>query len=452
MYSFPGAWVMPTPRLAIVDDDQDFCALVAGMARRRGISSVGLHTVRHAVPWLEEHDPELLFLDLGLPDGNGLDMLERLSARPGRSGRVVVVTALGDQATLGRARACRPADCLLKPLPPSRLEEWLDRIGNGAAAAAAPVDPAWGLLGESVAMDRLRTEIARAGPSRMHVLVQGESGTGKELVASALHAASGRPGRFVAVNCGALPEELLASELFGHERGSFTGADRRHLGLVEQAAHGTLFLDEVGEMSPRLQVYLLRMIENARFTRVGGSEELPVTARIIAATHRSADPSAGFLRHDLYYRLAEYPIVVPPLRERLEDVPLLARRFAEEANREHGCDRELDPAWLGSLATHSWPGNVRQLRACVRRAFIASGGGPIRLEAGMESPLETVAAAAGDGVLVPAGATLREAEDILIDATLKRCGHNKTVAARALGITARTILNHLSRRREGDHE
>ena len=355
----------------------------------------------------------------------------------------MVVSRWGAPAVLA-AEAPDPAEAAGEPMEKPRIIAAGDAEPefHDPADARAADDAGYGLVGATPAMRQLRHEIARAGPTAASVLIHGETGTGKELVARALHDASGRAGRFVAVNCGALPEQLLASQLFGHERGSFTGAERRHPGFLEQAAGGTLFLDEIGEMPKPLQVYLLRVLETRRYTRLGGTEELPVDARIVAATHRDPRAVGSVLREDLFYRLNEYPVRVPPLRERRADIPLLVRAFAAEINREHGTCRALDEEWAGSLRDLPWRGNVRELRAHVRYAYLRSGQGPIRVD-----PLEQAPAAHEAYVAIPAHATLREAEDILIDAALARAGYSKVAAARALGITARTIQNRLAKRR-----
>ncbi|HEY0335100.1 MAG TPA: sigma-54 dependent transcriptional regulator [Stenotrophomonas sp.] len=427
---------MRTPRLAIVDDDIEFCGMVVDMARRKGIAATGMHSVQQARGWLQEHDPDLLLLDWGLPDGTGFDVLERLDA-PRRQGRVIVVTGQQDGDMLSRMAAYPTESCWLKPLAPARLGSRLDEL---LGPACNDETACWGLLGQSAAMVKLRDEIAIAGPADVNVLISGETGTGKELVAQALHAASGRKGRFVAVNCGALPPELMASQLFGHERGSFTGADRRHAGFLEQAAHGTLFLDEIGDMPSAMQVYLLRALESRTFMRIGGTEELPMHARVLAATHR---PLCS-LREDLFYRFNEYPLHVPSLRERPEDILPLALHFIDAFKPEGAQGPPADPVWLSALAQQPWPGNVRELRSHVRYACLRGSAGLVGLPAALRGALP----AASDGVFVPASATLREAEALLVQAALQRLQQNKSAAARSLGISTRTIHNHLAQRRQ----
>lgn len=242
------------------------------------------------------------------------------------------------------------------------------------------------------------------------------------------------------VNCGAIPEELLASQLFGHERGSFTGADRRHAGFLEQAADGTLFLDEIGEMPMRLQVYLLRAIESRTFMRVGGSEEISLNARVVAATHQRVQRDQAVLREDLFYRLNEYPIQVPPLRERRGDARLLGLRVIDELNATYGKRKLPTKSLLRYLAHHTWPGNVRELRSFIRYLYLRTDG-DLLVAPEVE---QTVPQADEDGLLIPAGWTMRQAEDAMIEAALARTRYNKKAAARELGISVRTLHNRLS--------
>lgn len=297
-----------------------------------------------------------------------------------------------------------------------------------------------GIVGNSDSIVALRKDIVRVAPTDLNVLVTGETGTGKDLVARAIHRVSGRRGRFVPVNCGAIPEELLASQLFGHERGSFTGADRRHAGFLEQAADGTLFLDEIGEMPMRLQVYLLRAIESRTFMRVGGSEEISLNARVVAATHQRVQRDQAVLREDLFYRLNEYPIQVPPLRERRGDARLLGLRVIDELNATYGKRKLPTKSLLRYLAHHTWPGNVRELRSFIRYLYLRTDG-DLLVAPEVE---QTVPQADEDGLLIPAGWTMRQAEDAMIEAALARTRYNKKAAARELGISVRTLHNRLS--------
>jgi len=437
---------MPSPCFAIVDDDLQFASMTVDLARRRGFRAHSFERVSEATPWLADHDPDLTLLDLNLPDGTGFDVIERLPRQ--RHGQIVLVSGSSDIEHARRAVSSPASAFLPKPLPPQQLMGMLDDVSQAyRLREAARRDENHGLLGESEAMQRLRQEIARAAPHDVSVLLYGETGSGKELAARALHAQSGRSGRFVAVNCGALPAELLASELFGHERGSFTGANLRHLGFFEQAQGGTLFLDEIGEMPLPLQVYLLRALETGVVQRIGGSGEVPVDVRIIAATHRLADDQgvAG-LRPDLFFRLARYPIEVPSLRVRSVDIALLANAFIARLNQRSGQDKRLDDRALAALVAHNWPGNVRELAAAVEMAYLRSpddwvfpqplSWGPALLKAGNGSE---------DAVEFRVGMTFQEVEAQMLRKTLAFHDGDKTAAARSLGVSVRTIHNHLAR-------
>jgi DNA-binding NtrC family response regulator len=294
-------------------------------------------------------------------------------------------------------------------------------------------------------------DLARIAPTTASVLVGGERGTAMELVARARHDHGGRRGRFIAVNCGAIAPDLLASHLFGHERGSFTGAASRHVGYFEQAHRGTLFLDEVTEMPPALQVYLLRVLETAQLTRVGGTEPLPVDVRVVAATNR--DPlvaiDEGRLREDLYYRLADFIVTLPPLREREDDVLLLAHLFIQRLNEERQCRKRLAPGAEAVLLRHAWPGNVRELRSVIQRSFLLGDDDLVRVP-----PLasRTARACDDDAVAFRVGMSYAEVERAMLLKTLARYRDNKREAARVLGVSVRTIHNQLARLSAGPEQ
>jgi DNA-binding NtrC family response regulator len=302
------------------------------------------------------------------------------------------------------------------------------------------------LYGASECMQKLFHMIQKVAPTRANVLVSGESGTGKELVASTIHGMSDRRDKpFVALNCGAVSSQLIEAELFGHEKGSFTGAVRMHKGCFERASSGTLFLDEVTEMSMEMQVKLLRVLETGKISRVGGDSEIEVDVRVIAATNREpADAVAtGLMRSDLYYRLAVFPIYMPALRERGQDIELLAHLFLSQLNAQEGEAKIFAPSSLDFMSTYAWPGNVRELKNAVQRAFILA-----------EKELELFHdSAAGrpvpcvnreDCISLDIGSGLAEAERKIIYATLDYCGGNKTRTAEMLGISLKTLYNRLN--------
>ena len=305
------------------------------------------------------------------------------------------------------------------------------------------------IIGRSTAMDAVLQLIARVAPTEATVLVCGESGSGKELVARSIHDGSNRrAGPFVAVNCGAIPPTLVEAELFGYEKGSFTGAVGLHRGLIERAEGGTLFLDEVTEMPLDLQVRLLRFLETRSFYRVGGREELHSDLRVIAATNRNPGQAVrdGQLREDLLYRLAVFPIDVPPLRAREGDAALLGRHFLEILNRMNGTDKRFSPAASATLRAHTWPGNVRELRNAVERAYILC-------DEILELEPEAVPPSAVSGqpeLRIPIGTRLADVERSLIEATLGHFMGNKRRAAEVLGCSLKTLYNKLAAYQRAD--
>jgi len=311
--------------------------------------------------------------------------------------------------------------------------------------SAAGLDRFGDLYGASPVMRSLFELLARVAPSQVVVLIKGESGTGKELAASTLHkmsALSEKP--FVAVNCGAFPPNLVEAELFGHERGGFTGAVRLRKGCFERAAGGTLFLDEITEMPPDMQVKLLRVLETGRFCRVGGDEEVEVKVRVIAATNRCPYQAAkaGMLRRDLFYRLSVIPVDLPALRERGNDIDLLAQLFLDQLNVEGRTAKVFSPVSMEFLHTHNWPGNVRELKNLVQRAYLLADD---LLDLGAARDMAGTGAVqhADDRVMVPLGTSLAESERNLIYATLDKCGGNKTRTAEILGVSLKTLYNRL---------
>ncbi len=305
------------------------------------------------------------------------------------------------------------------------------------------------MVGRSPVIETVRDLIVKVAPTEATVLISGESGSGKELVAQAIHARSPRSsGPFLGINCGALPPTLIEAELFGFERGSFTGAARSHAGMVERASGGTLFLDEVTEMSADMQTRLLRFLETQRFFRVGGSQEIGTDVRVIAATNRSPVQAVrdGALREDLLYRLAVFPINLAPLRERGDDVLLLAEHFLGELNARHGTHKLFGASSLQTLREYHWPGNVRELKNAIERAFIVCEH-EMELQPMHIHASEAVRSAMHDsegGIRVPIGSSLAQAERWLIEATLAHWAGNKNRAAKTLGCSLKTLYNKLA--------
>jgi len=432
---------MNEPVLVIVDDDRHFAAEAANLARSRGFATHVAHSVAESERFASL-PRDLSLLDTDLPDGSGFDVLDQCELDD--YGKVVFITGQPTEESSARADAMPESDYLTRPLSLEKLDQLLREVSIRVShRSTATADADFGLVGDSRAIRRLRQEIAKVASCDVAVLLTGETGTGKEVVARALHRASGRRGPLVAVNCGAVAPELLASHLFGHERGSFTGANARHIGVFEQAQHGTLFLDEIAEMPPQLQVYLLRVLESGAVTRVGGSAEIAVAARVIAATNRypHAAIGDGLLREDLYYRLAGYEISLPPLRDRDEDILLLAQAFLDELNASNGTRRRLDPRCHEALRQHSWPGNVRELRSAINRAYLMADGDRVTLYPQRTPPVTDDATQ----LVFRVGMSYAEMENAMLLKTLDHFDGDKRSTAAALGVSTRTIQNQLAR-------
>jgi two-component system, NtrC family, nitrogen regulation response regulator GlnG len=368
------------PSLLIVDDEPSVCYSFRRVfggegyeVRTAPTAAAGLDAVRAA-------PPDVVVLDLQLPDRNGLDLFRELHALdPKRP--VIIITAHGTADTALAAMKDGAFDYLIKPLDLDRLSQVIARAVEAAQVAAPPSagdDDPDRILGRSPVVQEMSKVMGRLAPQDVPVLILGESGVGKELVARSLHRHSRRAaGPFLAINCGALPEYLVESELFGYEMGAFTGAVRRKPGRFEQADGGTLFLDEIGDMTPATQAKVLRVLQEQRFERVGSNETIQVDVRILAATNQDLEAltAAGRFRKDLYYRLKVATVTVPPLRERREDVPELARHFLARFNRELGRDiADIAPQTMDLFVRHDWPGNVRQLQHVLKVAMLHAVG------------------------------------------------------------------------------
>ena len=436
----------------VIDDDQASLNALAELVRQEGLDASTAGTLEEARQHLRNGPPDLIITDLKLPDGSGLALFEDLQDLP--PVEIVVITGHASVNTAVEALRLGATDYLTKPVDISRLKSVLVNVAR-TRELRREIETLrdqlrrlgrFGLLiGSSPAMQNVYDLIAKVAPTGASVFITGESGTGKELVARTIHNLSRRRHEpFIPVNCGAISPTLIESELFGHERGSFTGASRRHDGYFARATGGTIFLDEIGEMPAELQVKLLRVLETGRLVRVGGTDEIAVDARVIAATNQPPDSliADGSLREDLYYRLNVFPIQLPPLRERTEDLKLLAESFLAELNRDEDGSKDISEAALERLRSHAWPGNVRELRNVLHRAFIMAEE---QIDAG-NLPLEgAVTAAAGTPELrVKLGTAISETERRLILATLDHFDGDKKRAARVLGISLKTLYTRLN--------
>ena len=437
-------------RAIVVEEDIDFRGSLAPLVAREGVSVTHAASLEEARARLAEERPDVMFLRLK-PDRNDAD-----TAPSDNGPQPDFVVIWGNAAIEAAVDALREGtlDFLTKPVHRERLQAILAHVGrmveqngkvgilSGELRHLARFGP---MVGRSPSMRRVYELISKVAPTHSNVLITGESGTGKELVSQTVHRMSPRAARpFLAVNCAAVASSLIESELFGHERGSFTGAERARRGYFEEANGGTLLLDEITEMSADLQVKLLRVIDTGRLFRVGASEPMSVDVRVIAATNR--DPQMvvrqGSLREDLYYRLNVFQIEVPPLRERGEDILMLAESFLAEFNARERTHKRWSERAQRRLQSYSWPGNVRELRNIVERAAILSGDviADPRLPEGFP---EYVPAGEGRAFLVQPGLPLSEVERRGILATLRMVRGDKPEAARRLGISLKTLYTRL---------
>jgi len=438
----------------IVEDDADSAQMMAALVGAEGFSAATARSLRDARRQMAMQQPDLVLLDLRLPDGNGMSLLDEHELI-GNS-EVVLMTGHASLETSIQALRYGAADYLIKPVSAKQLQSILSRVTR-PSVLRAEVDSLnedlqrtgrFGhLVGRTEPMQRLYEQIARVAGTSVTVFVTGESGTGKELVARTVHDLSRRRGRpFLAVNCGAISPNLIESEIFGHERGSFTGAERQHHGFFERAHGGTLFLDEITEMPPALQVKLLRVLETGTFMRVGSATPQEIDVRVIAASNR--DPAqavaSGALREDLFYRLNVFPIELPPLRDRRADVPLLAAHFLQEIGEREGAFKRASAAALARLGQYRWPGNVRELRNVLQRAYVMTSGDEIGDQwLPRDVLVDPVRSAGGTMLEVPVGTPLAAVERQLILATLEHYGHQKERTAAALGVSLKTLYNRL---------
>ncbi len=426
----------------VVDDEPGMRNFVSKALARRCALVESADSVDAAEQLRERYHFDLIVLDVRMPGRSGLDWLAELRDRDVRTD-VIVMSAFADLDGAIAALRAGAADFLLKPF---RLEQIVAAVGRCLGRRRAERENyvlrrqntpqgVHGIVGESAAIRRVRDLVGRVAGTASTVLVQGETGTGKELVARAVHDASGREGLFVPVNCSAIPAALLESELFGHVRGAFTGAEAAREGLFSFAHGGTLFLDEIGEMPLAMQAKLLRVLDERVIRPVGADRLLPVDARVVAATNRrlAEEVAAGRFREDLFFRLAVLPIDVPPLRERREDIALLTRHFLRTLPAELGVTELVpDAADLERLAAYDWPGNVRELKNVLERSLLLGGFA-------IETPGAALPARAADEVAGDVPDRLAEVERLHILALLERESGNKTKAAERLGISRKTL-------------
>jgi len=430
-------------RVLLVDDDSDSLEAAREILVAEGHSVVTAGSLAGAREQLAAGAPDVLLLDLMLPDGNGLELFDDLGSNDLR--KIVLMTGHPGIKAHIKSLSGPTIGYLPKPITATELIE----------AARLPDTPAletghFGrIVGEHETMHAVYEQIERVARTDVPVLIVGETGTGKELVAEAIHRTSARAGGFVPLNCGTLSGELAASELFGHEKGSFTGAVRRHVGAFERAAGGTLFLDELAEMPIALQPHFLRAVETGKVQPVGAERELEANARIIAATNREPEQAIAdkVLRQDLYFRLSVMPIKMPPLRTRLSDIPLLVTHFLAEL-RGDSAERHFSEESLQRMQAYQWPGNVRELRHVVQRALVMGDADAKELTLPTQFDSTFMGTASAHGI--EPGRSIRDVERELIELTLAHFDGDKKAAAETLGISLNTLYNRLNTYRDPD--
>jgi DNA-binding NtrC family response regulator len=448
---------MKTASILLVDDDSAFRQVMSLELRRLGhqVSSAG--SGEEALAFVAGHEVEIVLLDLRLPGMDGLTTLKAIRER-NASVEVIMLTGHGSIDTAIESIREGAFDYVTKPCPLDEVQIRVERAIEQRALrqrasllerAFTPIDGAGCLVGESPEFRRMLHLVELVGPSDSTVLIAGETGSGKERVAKLIHARSPRRAKpFVVVDCAALQESLLQSELFGHERGAFTGAEKAKPGLFEVAHGGTIFLDEIGEISPATQVNLLRVLDTSVFRHVGGTREIRVDVRVLAATNRDLRSmvAKGLFREDLFYRMSTITVEIPPLRKRADDIDLLARHFVDRLNQRYGSAKKLTDGAVEALRAHSWPGNVRELLHVIEAAVVVCEGGEV-LPEHLPLPLTGTAiqppAPMTDGALP----TLVELEVMHIRRALEASHGHRANAARILGISERNLYRKLKEHR-----
>jgi DNA-binding NtrC family response regulator len=450
-------------RVLVVDDEENQRTGLASMVSSWGFSAETSADGVEALEKLNESNFQVLVTDLMMPRMDGFELLRRLSTQ-GSTVPAIVLTAFGNiETAVATIHDLGAFWFLEKPIQPNALRILLERAASQSKLTEETErlqrqlsyqGVMGSMVGQSAGMQQVFSLTRQVAPSKAAVLITGESGTGKELVARAIHDLSPRRGGpFVAINCAAMPETLMESELFGHEKGAFTGAVERRAGCFELAQHGTLLLDEIGDMPIATQAKLLRVLEDSRVRRLGGRNEITVDVRVIASTNKVMEEALkkNELREDLYYRLNVFHISLPPLRQRLDDIPILSEALLADLNRKHGCRvTGLDASVLDLFKRSHWPGNVRELRNAIERAVILAGEGPILpihlpydFSATPGSQQQRAPVHDLESVRLPVGSTVGDAEKALILVTLQHTKNNKTRAAEILGISLKTLFNKL---------
>ena len=447
-------------RILIADDDESGRGGLAALLAMWGYEVQEAVDGKDALERAPSFRPHVVVADMVMPVIDGIGLLKPLAATVPEAA-VILLTAHGSIETAVSAMREGAYDYMTKPVDPRRLRVLVEKavekvqVNREVTVLRRQLKETRGLgplLGVSPGMQEIYRLIEMAAPSPAPVLILGETGTGKELVARTIHDLSQRAkGPFVAVNCSAIPETLLESELFGHEKGAFTGAMSRRPGYFELADGGTIFLDEIAEMSSNLQAKYLRVLQDSQVRRIGGHDEVSVDVRVVCATNKDVTKAVqdGAFREDLYYRVNVLTIPLPPLRRRPEDTPLLAEAFMTEFNDKYERQvRGIDEAALKLLRDHAWPGNVRELRNVIERAVVSCEDGLITADCLPIAPLGAAPAERANVVVLPVGTTLDDGEKQLILRTLQSVNNNKTRAAEILGTTPKTLHNKARRWRE----
>jgi len=460
------------PRLLVIDDEPSILHAFRRVFDEPGLELLTAESAAEGEMLVEQEHPDLVVLDLQLPDRSGLECFENIRRLDPKT-LVIIITGHGTVETAIEATKLGAYDYLFKPLELTDLKQIvakalrvsrLIRVQPALPGTAPETAQSEEMVGRCEAMKQVYQAIGRVAPQDITVLLQGESGTGKELVARALYHHSRRAsGCFRALNCAAIPETLLESELFGHEKGAFSGADRRRIGNFEQASGGTLFLDEIGDTSPGIQAKLLRVLQEKAFERVGGNETIHVDVRVIAATNHDLEQlvAEGNFRSDLYYRLSGFTIKLPPLRERGDDIDLLANHFLHKYNREFGMEvTAISPEAMKRLRNYDWPGNIRELESVIKQSLLRAAGHmllPEFLPEKLGGQAGTIQQRQGDTFDIRAfvskqlelgsddlyAETMHNVERELLTSVLRHTGGNQLQAASILGISRVTLRNKI---------